>query len=62
MVKLAAFSMPELDARVLEEVAKNMDERQLTAFCKGFAKDAPPALQLGGVGESEKPDNGAFRI
>ncbi|MEM1484353.1 hypothetical protein V6615_05665 [Oscillospiraceae bacterium PP1C4] len=62
MVTAAVFAAPVLDAQIVQEVAASMDERQLEAFCKGFAQIAPPFLQLGGIQTEKAPDNREFLI
>lgn len=62
-VKLAAFTLPKLDAEISGELAAAMDERQLTAFCKALRAETPAFLQLGQCEQaSGPPDNHAFTI
>lgn len=61
-VAAGSFALPEVDAKVLGEVAQKLDARQLEALCKGMKAKRPSFVQLGEEHCAEKSDNGSFLI
>jgi len=66
VVKLTLLTRPELDPRVMEEVARAMDAAQLKAFQSAFAKGLEerfPVPQLAGGGPRSREEAlNAFKL